>query len=97
MVNTFVISSNLKKCSKSLDKVRLNRQCQEVRVIINNLESKGEKCTHPAEKMWNGHIPALKLYYNAFLKEWVRKGGNTSFDYYEINTLKDSVGVFLVS
>lgn len=89
MVNTFVISSDLKECAKALDKVRLNRQCQEARVIIDNLKNKGKKCTHPAEKMWYGHVPALKLYYNVFLRQWIKKGGMTSFDYYEIDDDED--------
>ena len=75
MVNTFVTDSNPKIIAKNLDSRRLGKQRVEAFQIIKALEgkTKGWK-NHPATKAWEGHIEALKDYYNIMINEWISRG-----------------------
>lgn len=72
---TFVTSSSLIECAKSLDYKRLGKQRVEAYQILRTLKghSHGWK-NHPAVKMWEGHTDALALYMNAMIEEWVSRG-----------------------
>ena len=39
---------------------------------------------HPCTRMWYGHINALKYYYNAVLREWIKRGYNNTMKFYEL-------------
>jgi len=68
--------------AEHIDKKRCWKQVLEANYIILSLQ--GEKRgwnNHPAVKMWNGCIPALKEYYNAFLIASLTK--------HKIKTLKE--------
>ena len=49
---------------------------------------RGEKvkgwANHPARTMWNGYLPALKLYHNLSIDEWVRRGYNNTMKHYDL-------------
>lgn len=72
---TFVTSSNLIECAKSLDYKRLGKQRVEAYQILNTLRghSHGWK-NHPAVKMWKGYESGLAMYMNAMIDEWVLRG-----------------------
>ncbi len=72
---TFVTSSNLIECAKSLDYRRLGKQRVEAYQILRTLQghSHGWK-NHPAVRMWEGYENALALYMNAMIDEWIERG-----------------------
>lgn len=82
---TFVTSSNLVECAKSLDYRRLGKQRVEAYQILRTLRghSHGWK-NHPAVKMWRGYEDALALYMNAMIEEWVARGYNNTMKIEEI-------------
>lgn len=78
-MQTFLPYTDFQDSALCLDNKRLNSQSKEARQIINALEKLelGEKAGwqhHPATLMWEGHIPALKMYANHILQECVRRG-----------------------
>lgn len=92
MVNTFIIANTPKECAKILDAKRLGKQRVEAYQIINILsgktEGKGWK-SHPAVKMWTGHLDALKYYYNCCVKQWIKRGYKNNMELYDIE--KDKI------
>lgn len=76
MVVVFVPYPDIDKSLRSLDMRRLGKQRVEASQIINALrgETKGWR-NHPAAKMWEGHLGALKQYYNRSLEIWSERGG----------------------
>jgi hypothetical protein len=86
MVNTFVLSSDLKENFRYLDYKRLGKQRVEAKQILNVLEGKLTKSgkelkgykNHPIVKMWSRHICGLKLYLNYCIEEWVSRGYNNT-------------------
>lgn len=85
MVNTFIVSTSLEECARLLDFKRLGKQRVEAKEIIDCLEKKikGWK-NHPAVKMWENNIDALKLYYNAMVIEWTKRGFNNNMELYDL-------------
>ena len=57
-----------------LDNRRLGKQRVEARQILNALRSGGGWARHPAVLMWRDREPALMLYGNLAIIEWVRRG-----------------------
>jgi len=91
-MQTFLPYANFIYSALVLDKKRCWKQVVEAKQIISVL-SHLEECpkdkaawmNHPAVKMWEGCIPALKLYYNAFLNVCLECHLiNTKFEYYPI-------------
>jgi len=77
MVNTFLPYADFAQSASVLDMKRLGKQRLEARQIIRILE--GTQTTngyrnHPAVIMWKDNVEALKLYYNAIVKEWISRG-----------------------
>lgn len=75
MVNTFIVGPNLDL--SSLDTPRMGKQRVEAFQIIKALESPpgtNKWQNHPTSRMWKNHVMPLKIYYNACLKEWERRG-----------------------
>lgn len=73
-MQTFLPYPDFLESAKVLDKKRCWKQVVETAQIISILshlsECKNDKVTwghHPAVKMWEGHLPALKDYFNMFL------------------------------
>ncbi len=85
---TFVTSSNLVECAKSLDYRRLGKQRVEAYQILRTLrkQSHGWK-NHPAVRMWEGHEDALALYMNAMIDEWVARGYRNTMNKEDVATV----------
>jgi hypothetical protein len=79
-MQTFLPYSDFMRSAKVLDKKRCWKQVVEAKQIISILEAldvmpleypliakQTSWINHPAVKMWVGHLPALKHYYNIFL------------------------------
>lgn len=80
-MQTFVPYSNLEKCARSLDRLRLGKQRHECLTILNVLAKKKSDpsakvgwANHPAVLMWRGHEDYLRLYAIAICVEWKRRG-----------------------
>ena len=73
MVNVFNTDADPETCVSRLDRQRLGKQRLECKQIIDIVEGKGER-KHPAIDSWAPYIRYLKVYYNAALKEWERRG-----------------------
>jgi hypothetical protein len=97
-MQTFLPYPDFEKSARVLDERRCWKQVIEARQIINCLSQPTMRtgwCNHPAVKMWNGYIPALKEYFNSFLNVCLIKWNiNTEFQYYitdwkEVETIKN--------
>lgn len=84
-MQTFLPYPDYRKSFECLDYKRLGKQRVEAKQILNALDkivSAQEKRVgwgnHPAVKMWKGYEPALALYHNISILEWVRRGFNNS-------------------
>ena len=80
-MQTFLPYSNINKSLEVLDWRRLGKQRVEAKQILNVLldrtETKGWR-NHPITKMWKGYEPALQLYFNNCVKEWIKRGYNNN-------------------
>lgn len=74
-MNTFLPYADFEASARCLDDRRLGKQRVEALQILNVLagKTKGWR-THPAVLMWRGYEDALRLYMNACIREWVRRG-----------------------
>jgi hypothetical protein len=92
MVNTFVLSTNMRESFTLLDNKRLGKQRLEAKQIIELLSEydrtgklEGGFSKHPACKMWVGHTDALKAYFNLCVREWIRRGFKNTLELYDVN------------
>ena len=80
-MQTFLPYSNYSKSFKVLDYRRLGKQRVEAKQILNVLldrtTTKGWR-NHPIVRMWSGYEPALQLYFNMCVKEWIDRGYNNN-------------------
>jgi hypothetical protein len=87
MVNTFIPFTSFEKCAACLDNKRLGKQRVEAMQIINIItgatQTKGWR-NHPVVVMWKDHPDALKMYYNAVVSEWIRRGFVNNMPLYEV-------------
>lgn len=68
-MQTFLPYEDFNESAMVLDKKRLWKQAVEAHQIIDVLEGRKKGwANHPAVKMWDGHVPELKLYFNVFLR-----------------------------
>lgn len=66
-MQTFLPYADFEDSARVLDKKRCWKQVVETAQILDVLEGrKTGWANHPAVKMWEGHIPALQLYFNSF-------------------------------
>jgi len=78
-MQTFLPYPDFGASAKALDDRRLGKQRSEALTILRVLSGKVKGWRHhPAVLMWKGHERALKLYLNACLKEWERRGFRNS-------------------
>ena len=74
-MQTFLPFSDFKKCAQSLDNKRLNKQHVECLQIINVLEGNSTSWrNHPAVRMWENTLDALKQYANCIKDECLSRG-----------------------
>lgn len=85
-MQTFLPYWDYAKCARVLDDKRLNKQIIEAKVIIDLLDGNksNQWINHPATRMWQGHSNSLKFYYNCMLSEWLERGKNHKYDFYEV-------------
>ncbi len=80
-MQTFLPYKSFKNSLQSLDWRRLGKQRVEAHQILNVLlgrtTTKGW-VNHPITKMWKGYEPALQLYFNMCVEEWVSRGYNNN-------------------
>lgn len=91
-MQTFLPLPNFYSSAKVLDYRRLGKQRVEAKQLINVVEAweknpntKMAWINHPAAVMWRGYLPALKLYANVMIEEWVTRGYKNNMDFYYVN------------
>lgn len=74
-MQTFLPLPDFCASARTLDRQRLGKQRVEVLQILAALhgESKGW-ASHPAVRMWRGHVPSLVQYGVAICAEWRKRG-----------------------
>ena len=88
-MQTFLPYADPLASARALDWKRLGNQRVEANLIIKILSDPGlwDKSRwkhHPALLMWDGHLEALKLYYNMMVAEWIKRGYKNNMPLYEI-------------
>jgi len=74
-MNTFLPYPDFTESARCLDSRRLGKQRVEAMQILRALANPNYGWQHhPAVQMWRGYDQALKLYMNAIIEEWVRRG-----------------------
>ena len=86
-MQTFLPYKSFKNSLQSLDWRRLGKQRVEAHQILNVLlgrtQTKGW-INHPITRMWKGYEPALQLYFNMCVEEWINRGYNNNMKLEEI-------------
>lgn len=75
-MQTFLPYSDFRQSAAALDRARLGKQRVEALQVLRALviPQYGWQ-THPAVRMWMGHVPALTMYGLTMVDEWVARGG----------------------
>ena len=73
-MQTFLPYPDFWQSVRALDNRRLGNQRKEASQILTAIAGHGAWKHHPAVLMWRKYVPALKLYHNACLREWERRG-----------------------
>ena len=92
-MQTFLPYPDFKKSLQSLDDKRLGKQRVETFQIINAITGRPKLdgtpykgwLNHPCSVMWRNNIPALKLYLNLSIDEWVARGFKNTMKKEEIS------------
>ena len=80
-MQTFLPYPSYRKTFKTLDYRRLGKQRVEAMQILNILLNRTERPgwrNHPIVRMWEGYEPALQLYHNMCIEEWINQGYNNN-------------------
>ena len=91
-MQTFLPYSSFTESAKILDWRRLGKQRVEGMQIINAISGVPRKdgkpykgwTNHPCSVMWKPYLPALKLYTNIIITEWIKRGYNNNMEYYDV-------------
>jgi len=91
-MQTFLPFSDFKKSFQVLDWKRLGKQRAEALTIIKTIEGKSHKDgkpykgwrNHPCVHMWRNYVPALKLYHNMSILEWIERGYNNNMHLFNL-------------
>jgi Pyrimidine dimer DNA glycosylase len=74
-MQTFLPYPDFRQSAKALDTARLGKQRVEALQTLRALVIPGYGWqTHPAIRMWMGHVPALTMYGLAMVDEWTERG-----------------------
>ena len=82
-MQTFLPYPNFACSAQCLDNKRLNQQANETRQILIAIRNGGGWRHHPAVLQWRDHVPALRLYHDVILREWIVRGRNNTRDMME--------------
>ena len=84
MVNTFLPYPDFEASAQILDYRRLGKHLVEAKQILDAMyDSSRGYYNHAATRMWRGYEEALKVYFNAISREWVRRGYVHNLGFYE--------------
>lgn len=84
-MQTFLPYVDFARTFQCLDYRRLGCQRKECKQIINAATTRsGGWVNHPATLMWLNNLPALKLYTNMCIDEWVRRGYRNNMEKYDL-------------
>ena len=85
-MQTFLPYKSFRESAKVLDWRRLGKQRVEGMQIINAIENPKKQGwqNHPATIMWTPYVPALKLYTNVIIQEWMSRGYNNNMKFYDL-------------
>ena len=78
-MQTFLPYKDFQKTFEVLDYRRLGKQRVEAMQILNILLNRTERPgwrNHPIVRMWEGYEPAIQLYHNMCIDEWIKQGGS---------------------
>ena len=89
----FLPYPDMKKSLQALDNKRLGKQRVETYQIISAITRRPKLdgtpykgwLNHPCTVMWKNHVPALKLYMNISITEWIERGFKNTMGLEEIN------------
>jgi hypothetical protein len=84
-MQTFLPYPEFDKSASVLDRQRLGKQRVEAYQIIRSITFGNGWSHHPIVKMWTGFEDALKLYSNAMITEWIRRGYRNNMEVYNLN------------
>jgi hypothetical protein len=87
-MQTFLPYPEFDKSAAILDRQRLGKQRVEAYQIIRSITFGNGWSHHPIVKMWTGFENAIKLYSNAMVNEWIRRGYRNSLEIYELTGCK---------
>jgi hypothetical protein len=78
-MQTFLPYADFDRVVRCLDDRRLGKQRVEAYQVLNALANRASAWRrHPTVRMWAGYEDALRLYMNACIREWVRRGFNNN-------------------
>lgn len=70
-----------------MDYRRLGKQRVEAMQLINIQEGRTKTWSnHPASRMWDGYVDALKSYCNHMIVEWKNRGYNNTMKFYSLTS-----------
>jgi len=87
-MQTFLPYPEFDRSASVLDRQRLGKQRVEAYQIMRAITVGTGWSRHPIVKMWAGSEGALKLYSNAMVEEWIRRGYRNSMEIYDVSGLK---------
>ncbi len=87
-MQTFLPYADLTESLRVLDNKRLGKQRVETYQIISAITGRLKLdgtpykgwINHPCSVMWRNHVPLLKMYLNASIDEWVKRGFKNTMD-----------------
>jgi len=80
-MQTFLPYKDFQKSLESLDYRRLGKQRVEAMQILNILLNRTDRPgwrNHPIVRMWDRYEPALQMYHNMCIREWIKQGYNNN-------------------
>lgn len=82
-MQTFVPYKNFHNVAACLDSKRLGKQRVECKIILDLLLGHKDNSwkNHPAVRMWQGYIDALKDYMNIMIDEWIGRGYKNTMEH----------------
>ena len=87
-MQTFLPYPDFEKTASVLDYRRLGKQRVEAMQIVNTITTGIGWIYHPATKMWENYVAALKLYHNIIIQEWIDRGYNNNMKLYKIRKVR---------
>lgn len=83
-MQTFLPYPEFERSAAVLDRKRLGKQRVEAYQILKAIKTGNGWANHPIVKMWTGFEDALKLYSNAIVEEWIRRGYKNNLELYDL-------------